>query len=135
MPQVNDLGTVRGQLSDLLDIAGKDSTRADIKALTKPLMDKVIAVERKLYQMQVTGRGQDNVRWPVQITEQLTYLSSSIGSSDYAPTAAQKEVAQSLHDRLVKVKVEAEQLLKQDVPAFNESIRGKSVHPIISSEN
>ncbi|MBA2686256.1 MAG: sialidase [Gemmatimonadaceae bacterium] len=133
--QVNDLELVRGQLSDLLEIAGKDSARADIKGLTEPLMNKVIAVERQLFQMQVTGRGQDNVRWPVQITEQLMYLASSVGQSDYAPTASQKEVAQLLHARLMKVKVEVDQLLKQDVPAFNESIRGKSVHPIISSEN
>ncbi|MEO6417653.1 MAG: hypothetical protein ABIP73_16595, partial [Gemmatimonadaceae bacterium] len=63
------------------------------------------------------------------------YLAGSVGQSDYAPTASQKEVAQFLHARLMKVKVEVDALLKQDVPAFNESIRGKSVHPIISSEN
>jgi hypothetical protein len=82
--------------------------------------------------MQLTGRGQDAVRWPAQLTEQLFYLASSVGGSDYAPTASQKEVAQALHARLVKVKAEVEALLKNDVPAFNERLRGRSVHPVIS---
>ena len=73
------------------------------------------------------------MRWPTQLTEQLLYLAQSVGGSDYAPTAQQKEVAQVLHDRLVKVKVQVEQLLKQDVPAFNERLRGRNVHPVITS--
>ena len=88
-------------------------------------------VEQQLHQMQLTGRGQDAVRWPTQLTEQLLYLAQSVGGSDYAPTASQKEVAQVLHDRLVKVKVQVEQLLKQDVPAFNERLRGRNLHPVI----
>ena len=92
-----------------------------------------MSVERQLLQMQTTGRGQDNVRWPVQIAEQLLYLAESVGGSDYAPTASQKEVAQVLHARLVKVKAQVDALLKQDVPAFNERLRSRNVHPIISS--
>jgi hypothetical protein len=131
--QVNDLELVRGQLTNLVEMAGKDSTLADLKTSTRPLMDKVIAVERKLYQMQLTGRGQDAVRWPAQVTEQLMYLVNSVGGSDYAPTASQKEVAKSLHERLMQVKVEVDRLLKQDVPAFNEQLRSRNVQPVISS--
>jgi photosystem II stability/assembly factor-like uncharacterized protein len=131
--QINDLEIVRGQLTDLVELAGKDSALADLKTATEPLMTKLVAVERQLYQMQLTGRGQDAVRWPAQITEQLFYLAGSVGGSDYAPTAQQKEVAQVLHARLLKVKAETEQLLKQDVPAFNEQLRGRNVHPVVSS--
>jgi hypothetical protein len=56
-----------------------------------------------------------------------------VGGSDFAPTASQQEVAQVLHARLVKVKAQVEALLKQDVPAFNERLRARSVHPIIAS--
>jgi len=84
-------------------------------------------------QMQTTGRGQDNVRWPVQVAEQLLYLAQSVGGSDFAPTASQQEVAQVLHARLAKIRAEVDALLKQDVPAFNERLRSRNVHPIISS--
>ncbi|MBK5187995.1 MAG: hypothetical protein JJD97_07095 [Gemmatimonadaceae bacterium] len=131
--QINQLEIVRGQLLGLIDIAGKDSSLADLKSSTQPLLDKVVSVERQMYQMQLTGRGQDAIRWPAQLAEQLFYLAGSVGGSDYAPTAQQKEVAAVLHSRLVKVKAEAERILKDDVPAFNEQLRGKTVHPIISS--
>lgn len=131
--QINQLEVVRGQLKGLEDIAEKDSTYSDLKPSTTQLRDKLVGVERQLYQMQLTGRGQDGVRWPAQLAEQLLYLASSVGGSDYAPTASQKEVAQVLHARLVKVKAEVESLLKNDVPAFNERLRGRSVHPVISS--
>jgi len=131
--QINQLEVVRGQLKGLEDIAEKDSTYSDLKPSTTQLRDKLVAVERQLYQMQLTGRGQDGVRWPAQLAEQLLYLASSVGGSDYAPTASQKEVAQVLHARLVNVKAEVEALLKNDVPAFNERLRGRSVHPVISS--
>jgi photosystem II stability/assembly factor-like uncharacterized protein len=78
--QINDLEIVRGQLTDLVELAGKDSALADLKTATEPLMTKLVAVERQLYQMQLTGRGQDAVRWPAQITEQLFYLAGSVGA-------------------------------------------------------
>ncbi len=131
--EINSLELVRGQLTDLAAIAKKDSTYADLKGNTSQLMDKLVSVEQQLYQMQLTGRGQDAIRWPAQIAEQLFYLAGSVGGSDYAPTASQKEVAQELHARLMKVKAEVEALLKNDVPAYNERLRGRSVHPVISA--
>ena len=131
--QVNALEIVRGQLVNLSELSVKDTSLADIKRSSDSLSAKLLPVEQQLYQMLLTGRGQDAVRWPTQLTEQLLYLAQSVGGSDYAPTAQQKEVAQVLHDRLVKVKVQVEQLLKQDVPAFNERLRGRNVHPVITS--
>jgi hypothetical protein len=128
---VNSLEIVRGQLGGIADVAGKDTSLATMKKSSEELTNKVIAVERQIYQMQVTGRGQDNVRWPVQLGEQLIYLARSVGGSDYAPTASQKQVAQLLHDRLLKVKALADQLLTRDVAEFNEGLRVKSVHPLV----
>jgi photosystem II stability/assembly factor-like uncharacterized protein len=131
--QVNALEIVRGQLAGLGAIAGKDTGFADLKRSSEALSQQLVSVEQQLYQMRITGRGQDAVRWPAQIAEQLLYLAESVGGSDYAPTAQQKEVALLLHDRLAKVKVHVDQLLKVDVPKFNEGLRGRSVHPVVSS--
>jgi len=131
--QVNALEIVRGQLVNLSELSVKDTSLADIKRSSDSLSAKLLPVEQQLYQMLLTGRGQDAVRWPTQLTEQLLYLAQSVGGSDYAPTSSQKEVAQVLHDRLVKVKVQVDELLKQEVPAFNERLRGRNVHPVITS--
>ena len=131
--QINSLELVRGQLSSLQDIAEKDTSFGDVKKSTEELTEKLVTIEKQLFQMQTTGRGQDNVRWPVQVAEQLLYLAESVGGSDFAPTASQQEVAQVLHARLVKIRAQVDALLKQDVPAFNERLRSRNVHPIISS--
>ncbi|MGH7634917.1 MAG: sialidase, partial [Gemmatimonadaceae bacterium] len=131
--QVNALEIVREQLVDLSELSGKDTSLADLKSSSDALSGKLVPVEQQLYQMLITGRGQDAVRWPTQLTEQLLYLAQSVGGSDYAPTAQQKEVAQMLHERLEKVKAQVDQLLKQDVPAFNEKLRQRNVHPVITS--
>jgi hypothetical protein len=65
------------------------------------------------------------------VAEQLLYLAESVGGSDYAPTASQQEVALVLHTRLVKIRAQVDALLKQDVPAFNERLRGRILHPVI----
>jgi hypothetical protein len=89
-------------------------------------------VEQQLFQMKITGRGQDDVRWSPRITEQLLYLAFNVGDSDYQPTDQAKAVAKVLHDQLAEVKTKIDQLLKQDVPAFNEKLRGKNIHPVVS---
>jgi hypothetical protein len=132
--QINALEVVRGQLADLSALAGKDTSFADLKRSAEGLTQKLVSVEQQLYQMRLTGRGQDAVRWPPQLAEQLYYLAQSVGGSDYAPTEQAKEVAKLLHDRVVKVKAQVDQLLKQDVPAFNEKLRGRSAHPVVSSD-
>jgi len=131
--QVNALEIVREQLADLSELSGKDTTLADLRTQSEALSGKLVPVEQQLYQMLLTGRGQDAVRWPTQLTEQLLYLAQSVGGSDYAPTAQQKEVAQLLHERLLKVKTQVDQLLKQEVPAFNEKLKQRNVHPVITS--
>ncbi|HXY32253.1 MAG TPA: hypothetical protein VEI06_16215 [Gemmatimonadaceae bacterium] len=130
--QINALEIVRRQLVDLTALAGKDTSMAAMKSASDSLEQKLVAVERQLYQMRLTGRGQDGVRWPAELVEQLTYLARNVGSSDYPPTAQAKEVARELHDRLTKIRTQVDQLLKQDVPAFNDKLRGKNVHPVVS---
>jgi photosystem II stability/assembly factor-like uncharacterized protein len=131
--QINALELVRGQLADLAALVGKDTTFGDLKTSTEGLTQKLVSVEQQLYQMRITGRGQDAVRWPPRLAEQLDYLAQSVGGTDYAPTQQAKEVAKLLHDQVVKVKAQVDQLLKQDVPAFNDKLRGRSVRPVISS--
>jgi photosystem II stability/assembly factor-like uncharacterized protein len=130
--QINSLEMVRGQLAGLTDLAGKDSTLAELKNTTEALRDKLVNVEQQLFQMKITGRGQDDVRWSPRITEQLLYLAFNVGDSDYQPTDQAKAVAKVLHDQLAEVKTKIDQLLKQDVPAFNEKLRGKNIHPVVS---
>ena len=132
--QVNALEVVRGQLAGLIALAGKDSSFADVRSASEALRDKLVGVEQQLFQMKVTGRGQDDVRWSPKLTEKLLYLADEVGGSDYAPTEQAKQVAQLLHGQLATIKVQVSRLLKEDVMTFNDKLRGRNVHPVVTSE-
>ena len=109
-----------------------DSTQKDVATSATALDKKVLAIERKLFQTRITGRGQDLVRWPFRVAEQLAYLGQEIGGSDFGPTQSQRDVAKLLHDQVVAIGAEAAQLLGQELSAFNEMLKGRKLENVIS---
>jgi hypothetical protein len=57
------------------------------------------------------------------LAEQLEYLAGSVSSSDYAPTASQREVAQLLHDRATAARAEFSAVTSREIAAMNETLR------------
>ena len=131
---INRLETVRGQIAALKAVLGEDSTRADVRAAADSLDVKLVAAETKLFQTRVTGRGQDQLRWPMRVAEQLLYLAGSVGSSDLAPTASHREVSELLHGQVQAVKGEVDRLMQSEVAAFNELLRKKNLQNIIAAK-
>ena len=89
-------------------------------------------MERKLFQTRATGRGQDILRWPQRISEQLQYLAGEIDGSDYAPTESQRQVATALRDQLGAVRAEYDRVMQRDVTAFNTMLQQRKVPNVIS---
>ena len=75
---INRAENVRGQLAALVVRLGgkgsKEASHPDVIEAAEALDAKVVAVEETLFQMRVTGRGQDMLRWPMKTAEQLLYL-------------------------------------------------------------
>lgn len=129
---INRLELVRGQLSALRAVLASDTTRKDVRDSADSLDKRLLAVERKLFQTRITGRGQDLVRWPFRTAEQLAYLGQVIGGSDFGPTQSQRDVARLLHEQVVSIGVETGQLLEKELAAFNEMLRGKKLENVIA---
>ncbi len=91
---------MRGQLAFLLRIHG-DLARMNvtIDALRKLHAPAANAVLAQLYQPQAT-EGEDVLRYPIHVYEQLSSLASSAGFGDAAPTAAQREALRYLEAEL-----------------------------------
>jgi hypothetical protein len=68
---INRLEVVRGQIWALRTLLASDSVRTDVRAAAESLDKKLLVAERKLFQTRVTGRGQDQLRWPMRLAEQL----------------------------------------------------------------
>jgi len=110
-----------------------DSTRKDVVTGADSLDTKLRVVERKLFQTRVTGRGQDALRWPQRIAEQLEYLAGEVQSSDFAPTESQKQVADLLRVQVRAVKAEFDRVMATDVAAFNAMLQQRKVPNVISN--
>ncbi|MGQ0539488.1 MAG: VPS10 domain-containing protein [Gemmatimonadaceae bacterium] len=131
---INSAELVRGQLTTLKSFLAADSAAKDVRDAADSLDKKIVAVEGKLHQMRVTGRGQDLIRWPVQLTEQLIYLAQSVGQSDAAPTTQMREVQAVLKAKLAGVKTDMERVMNQDLAAFQTMLRDRKMQGIISLE-
>jgi photosystem II stability/assembly factor-like uncharacterized protein len=124
---VNALELTRGRLQATAKLIEADSAKAEQQKTLRASMDsldtRLEQLEEKLFQRRTTGRGQDDVRWSPRLAEQLEYLASSVGGSDYAPTASQKEVAALLHQRALAAKAEYDQLTAKDVSVLNDRLK------------
>jgi photosystem II stability/assembly factor-like uncharacterized protein len=128
---INQIESARGQLAALHVRLG-DQGPKEVKEAAEKLDQKLLAVEENLFQVRRTGRGQDDVRWPMKVTEQLTYLLGSVTDSDYAPTAAQIEVRRLLHDETVRWRKALADLLSTDLARFNALLQEKQLAGVVA---
>jgi hypothetical protein len=130
---INTLENVRGQLAALKATVSSDSTRKEVASAADSLDQKLRVVERKLFKTRATGRGQDDLRWPDRLSEQLQYLVGEIEGSDYAPTESQRQVASLLRSQLATVKAEFDRVTTGDVAAFNTMLQQRKVPNVITN--
>ncbi|MDB4906176.1 MAG: repeat-containing glycosyl hydrolase [Gemmatimonadetes bacterium] len=128
---INTVQGVRIQLVALRELLKDDPKAADLRAAADSLEKKFIAQEEFLRQLRYTGRGQDDVRWPMRISEQLVFLGGTLRGADQAPTTQQVTVANLLHAQLGEVKGRIDVLLDKDLAAFNERLRQRKLASVI----
>ena len=129
--QVNQIESIRAQLAALEKELGSDDTGKAIRKAADDLADRLIAVEGKVLQLKLTGRGQDGTRWPPMLASKIGYLSNQTASSDFTPTTQQLAVGKELKDQGDQFQQEYQQVLAKDVTSFNAMLREKNVPNII----
>ena len=116
---LNQIERVRLQIQGI----GAVELRSAGDALEHKLMD----VEGRLVDLRMTGRGQDEVRWPVKTAGQLSYLAGGVGASDYQPTSSQRDVQATLATDVHDTRAALDNVLRVDLPAFNALLRAKGL--------
>jgi photosystem II stability/assembly factor-like uncharacterized protein len=130
---VNALEVTRGQIAALKATLGDDARTADVRAQVDTLDRKLVGVEELLFQVKTTGRGQDLIRHPFKLGEQLLYLGQSVTSSDYAPTASHREVQAVLKEDLRRARAEFDRVMRSDLEAFRQLLRSRNLQNAIIS--
>jgi photosystem II stability/assembly factor-like uncharacterized protein len=129
---INGAESARGQLAYLRSLIPSDGDRKDVRDAAEALDKKIIAFEENLFQMRVTGRGQDQLRWPCKVAEQLGYLANQVTNGDFAPTASQKEVHQLLHDEARTYAQQWNAMATKEVAEFNTMLSDKHLTGIVA---
>jgi hypothetical protein len=122
---VNQIESIRSQLEKV--------DAAVVKTAADAFEKKLIGIEENLIQLKLTGQGQDAVRWPPKLLAKLGYLANGLASGDFAPTKQQREVQALLKQQLSGVKQRLDDVLKQDLPAFNKLLTDNNVKNTIKS--
>ncbi|HTL06000.1 MAG TPA: hypothetical protein VL241_09660 [Gemmatimonadales bacterium] len=128
---INSLEGTRSQLIALRNTLGADSATSAIRNDADSLEQKLMAAEEELTQLKLTGRGQDDVRYPMKLMGRLGWLADGVGGSDFAPTQQQREVQQLLHAEVQRAKSRTDGLLQKEVAGFNEKLRQRNIANII----
>ncbi len=92
----------------------------------------LVALEEKLYDLKVTDRGQDRVRFPTRLAGRIAYLANAVSVSDFRPTDQHREVHQVLKDRLNSYQLELDKLLENELPAFNRTLRERNLPTVLT---
>lgn len=123
--------TTRAQLAAARTALASDSTAKDLLAATDSLDEKLAALETQVFQIKVTGRGQDQVRWAQGIAEKLGYLGGSVMSSDDVPTDSEREVQGVLKQRLDDVRGKIDATLKADFEVLKRRLRDRNITVVL----
>ncbi len=129
---VNRLEWMRRQLQDLRPALKELAEDEALAAAADSLHDALTAVEEKLIQMRLTGKGQDGVRWPTKLLGRLTYLAGTVEVADFPPTDQAREVQALLEERLAGVESELKALVADRVAAFNARLRNRGLGAVIT---
>jgi hypothetical protein len=137
---INEVEWIRKQIYDLKDrLAGHDRFASVVEAGNE-LDQRLIEFEQSLFQMRLTGGGQDVFRNPAKLFARLGFLYADVESSwggvgsDWPPTQQAREVHELLKGRLRDYQGRFRTLVSNDVGAFNTLLSDNDLGGLVTIE-
>lgn len=132
---INRIEWLRRQVLDVQAVLEDQGDAGEIVAAAEELEARLIEVEEGLFQMKVSGTGQDQIRWPTKLMSRLGYLLNTVSIGDFAPTDQEGEVHVVLKERLRRIQSELRAVLESDLAEFNRLLQGRGMTNIISDRD
>jgi hypothetical protein len=124
------LGTIENVRAQIESLGNETAATADIRQAGDTLEHKFMTVESDILDLRLTGRGQDEVRYPVQAAGQISWLAGGIGASDFAPTSQQRDVQGLLATRIRNTRSALDGLLQRDLASFNGMLKARGMKTV-----
>ncbi len=96
----------------------------DVAVSVEDLRQKLIDLQETMVDLRLTGQGQDGVRFEARLLQKLGYVIGGLSVADFRPTDQEMEVKVILRAALEAHLAELEELVRTDVAALNETLRG-----------
>jgi photosystem II stability/assembly factor-like uncharacterized protein len=121
---------VRKQVDDLLKRVKDQPNFKIINDAATGLNQKLAAVEETLYQTK-NQSSQDPLNYPIRLNNKLAALAGVISRADTAPTDQSYAVYEDLVSQIDAQLQGLAQVMKTDVPAFNQLVRDQNVPAVV----
>ncbi len=129
---INRIEWARRQLLDLESLLAGREDATTVLDRARDLGKQLIQIEEHLYQLRLTGTGQDAIRWPMKLAGRLAYLAGGVDIGDFPPTDQDREVLDLLQGRLEAQLQAFAQLTATELAAFNQSLREAGLDGIVA---
>ncbi|WP_419942057.1 sialidase [Candidatus Palauibacter sp.] len=96
----------------------------DVAVSVEDLRQKLVDLQETMVDLRLTGQGQDGVRFEARLLQKLGYVIGGLSVADFRPTDQEMEVKVILRAALEAHLAELEELVRTDVAALNETLRG-----------
>ncbi len=127
---IKDIRTTREQMDQLMDRIKGDDRYEDVVAAGDTLMKRMTEVEEALYQTK-NRSGQDPLNFPIRLNNKLAALLGVAGGGEWAPTKQAEDVRVELTTQIDAQLATLKGLMENDLPAFNQLVKDKSVDAIM----
>ena len=128
---INRIEWTRRQLQDLQAVLEDRDDAEDLSESAGTLELSLATIEEELIQLQVTGTGQDQVRYPTKLIGKLNHLAQVTSVGDFRPTDQDAEVQVLLRNLLVNASADLEALIDSELADFNRTLRERGLDPVI----
>ena len=127
---INQMNSVKRQVDDLTKRLPNDDHARTVRESGKKLEDRIAPIQDQLIQSKAKS-GQDVLNYPIQLNNELVALAGSISTADAAPTEQAYQVFDMLKQRSEEQLARWNDVVKNDLTAFNQLVRQQDVQAII----
>ncbi len=129
---ISQIEWMRKQCYDLLDILKNKGGSDDLSKAIDDFDKELSSIEDELFQKIIAEGDTKSFRYPQKLYCKFSVLAGDVANSvDFAPSKQQMEVHALLNKRLLEQKRRFEDLLQNDLPAFNDILRENNMVGII----
>jgi hypothetical protein len=132
---ISQIEWMRKQIYDTKDMLLASGESTEVIPAINDFDTKLRSVEDELFQKMTAEGDTKSFRFPQKLYFKLAVFAGDLaGSVDFAPNKQQKEVHAVLKERMEMQKARFEELLKTDLPAFNDMLEKNGLAGVVVPE-